>query len=78
MKLVILMLLLLLLLFFFFCRENSVCIAMSYELDGQVQFSAGTRDFSLFRSVQAGLEAHPASYPVGTGTSFTGVKAAGA
>jgi hypothetical protein len=29
-------------------------------------------------SIQAGYEAHPASYPMGTGGSFPGGKAAGA
>jgi hypothetical protein len=32
------------------------------------------RDISLLYSVQTGSEAHPASYPMGTGTNFKGVK----
>jgi hypothetical protein len=34
-------------------------------------------DFSLFRSVQTGFGAHPASYPTGTESFFPGSKAAG-
>jgi hypothetical protein len=34
--------------------------------------------FSLLHSVQTGSEAHPASYPMGTGGSFPGGKAAAA
>jgi hypothetical protein len=49
-----------------------------YGLDGWVRFPAGARDFSLLYSVQTGHEAHPASYPMGTGGSFPGGKAAGA
>jgi hypothetical protein len=42
-----------------------------------VQFQAGEKDFSLFRSVQTGYGAHLASYPMGTVGSFPGGKAAG-
>jgi hypothetical protein len=35
-------------------------------------------DFSLLHSVQTGFGAHPASYTIGTGGSFSGGKAAGA
>jgi len=34
--------------------------------------------FSSLHRVQAGSEAHPASYPMGTGDSFPGGKATGA
>jgi hypothetical protein len=34
-------------------------------------------DFSLLHRLQAGSEAHPASYPRGTGDSFSGSKEAG-
>jgi hypothetical protein len=47
-------------------RDRSVGIATGYRLDGGVQFPAGARDFSLFRSVQAGSGAHPASYKTAT------------
>jgi hypothetical protein len=43
-----------------------------------VRLSVGAGNFSLLHRVQAGSEAHPASYPVGTGDSFPGDKAAGA
>jgi hypothetical protein len=36
------------------------------------------KDFSALHSAHTDSEAHPASYPLGTGGSFTGVKAAGA
>jgi hypothetical protein len=35
------------------------------------------KDVSLLHSVQADSGAHPASYPMGTGGSFPGDKAAG-
>jgi hypothetical protein len=35
-----------------------------------VQFPAEARDFSLLHSIQTGFVAHPASYPMGTGSSF--------
>jgi hypothetical protein len=35
------------------------------------------REFTLFHSIHTSSEAHPASYPVGTGCYFSGVKAAG-
>jgi hypothetical protein len=36
---------------------------------------AGTENFSLHHCVQTGSEAHPASYPMGTRSSFPGGKA---
>jgi hypothetical protein len=41
-----------------------------------IRFPAGTRHFSL-HSVKTGSGVKPASYPVGTGGSFPGGKAAG-
>jgi hypothetical protein len=35
------------------------------------------QEFSLLQIVQNGSEAHPTSYPMGTGGSFPGGKAAG-
>jgi hypothetical protein len=35
------------------------------------------QDFSLLHNVQTGSKAHPASYPVGTGTISRGVKRPG-
>jgi hypothetical protein len=43
-----------------------------------VRFPAGARDISLLHSFQTGSGAHPASYPMGTGSCFSGGKAAGA
>jgi hypothetical protein len=42
----------------------------------RVRFPAGAGNFSLHR-VQNGSGAHPASYPMGTGSSFPGVKRPG-
>jgi hypothetical protein len=60
-------------------RDSSVGIALDYGLDergSRVRFLEGAENFSLHRRVQNGSRAHPASYPMGTGVSFTGGKAA--
>jgi hypothetical protein len=43
-----------------------------------VQFQTGANDgtFSLPLRVQADTRSHPSSYPIGTGASFSGGKAA--
>jgi hypothetical protein len=59
-------------------RDSSVGIALVYGLNdrgSRVRFPAGFENFSLHR-VQNGSGARPASYPVGTGGSFAGGKAA--
>jgi hypothetical protein len=43
----------------------------------RVQFLAGARDFSLLYHIQITSEAHPASYPIGLGALFVGVKQPG-
>jgi hypothetical protein len=43
-----------------------------------VRVPEGAGNFSLHHRVQNGSEAHPASYPMGTGSPFPGGKAAGA
>jgi hypothetical protein len=43
---------------------------------GQVRFPA-VQDFSLLHSAQTDIGAHPASYPMGTMGSFSGVKRQG-
>jgi hypothetical protein len=61
-------------------RDSSVGIAQGYGLDDRgstVRFPAGAGNFSHHR-VQNGAGAGPASYPMGTGGSFPGNKAAGA
>jgi hypothetical protein len=61
-------------------RDSSVGIAMGYGLDdrgSRVRFPAAAGNFSFHHSVQNGSGAHPASYPMGTGGSFLGGKAAG-
>jgi hypothetical protein len=62
-------------------RDSSGGIALGYGLDdrgSRVRFLAGAENFSLHHRVQNGFGAHPASYPMGTGGSFPGGKAAGA
>jgi hypothetical protein len=57
-------------------RDNSVGIATGYRPDTGVRFPAGARDFSLLYSVQMGSGARVASYWMGTGGYFPGVRAA--
>jgi hypothetical protein len=61
-------------------RDIAVHIATGYRLDGQ---GRGVRvpireGFSSLHIVQTCSGAHPASYPMDTGASFSGDKAAGA
>jgi hypothetical protein len=61
-------------------RDSSVGIALGYGPDDRgssVQFPTGAGNFSLHHRVQNGSGAYPASYPMGTGGSFPGGKAAG-
>jgi hypothetical protein len=61
--------------------DSSVDIARGYELDdrgSRVRFRAGAGNFSPHHRVQNGSGAHRASYPMDTGGSFPGGKAAGA
>jgi hypothetical protein len=61
--------------------DSSVGIALGYGLDDRgyrVRFPAEAGNFSLHHRVQNGPGARPASYPMGTGGSFPGGKAAGA
>jgi hypothetical protein len=53
-------------------RDSLVSIALGYWLD-----DAGAGNFYLRHSVQNDSGAHPASYPMGTRSSFPGGKAAG-
>jgi hypothetical protein len=58
----------------------SLFIATGYGLDDQgvgVRVPVGARIFT-FHLVQTGSWDRPASYPMGTGSSFVGGKAAGA
>jgi hypothetical protein len=55
-------------------RGSSVGRATDYG----VRIPAGAGNCSLRHRVQTGSGAHPVSYPVGTGGSFPGGKAAGA
>jgi hypothetical protein len=61
-------------------RNISVGRGTGYGLDDRmigVRFPAGTGNFSLRHRVQIGCGVHPTSYPMGTGGSFLGGKAAG-
>jgi hypothetical protein len=52
---------------------SSVGIALGYGPDdrgSRIRFPTGAGNFSLHHRVQNASEAHPASYPVGTGGSF--------
>jgi hypothetical protein len=62
-------------------RDSSLGIATGYGLDDRVigvRFPEGAGNFSLRHHVQTGSGDHPASYPMGTGGSFSPGKAAGA
>jgi hypothetical protein len=61
--------------------DISVGIALGRGLEvrgSRVRLTAGTGNFSLHHRVQNGSGTDPASYPMGTGNSSPGVKAAGA
>jgi hypothetical protein len=54
---------------------NSVSIVSDYRLDDQGSISGIGKGFFFFSlCVQTSCEAHPASYPVGIGDPFAGVK----
>jgi hypothetical protein len=58
--------------------DSSVGIATVYELDDRIWFPVGASFFSsLLHGVQTGCQDHPVSYPMATGNSFPGGKAAG-
>jgi hypothetical protein len=62
-------------------RDSSVGIATGYGPDDPmlgIRFPAGVGNFPLRFRVQPSSGAHPVSYPMGTGISFPGGKAAGA
>jgi hypothetical protein len=58
-------------------RGSSGSIVSDYGLDdraNEVRSPTGAEDFSSSPCVQTGSGAHPASYPIGTGVLFPGVK----
>jgi hypothetical protein len=63
--------------YLFYVTDRSVEIATGYGLDGRDLIPGGGKRFSLHYSVQNGLGAHPASYPICTEGSFPGGKVAG-
>jgi hypothetical protein len=59
-------------------RGSLGSIMSDYGMDDraiEVRSPAGAEDFCSIPCVQTGSEAHPASYPMGTGGSFPGGKA---
>jgi hypothetical protein len=55
--------------------DSSVGIALGYGLDSRgsmVRFPERSENFCLHRRVQNVFGVHPASYPMGTGSSFHG------
>jgi hypothetical protein len=61
-------------------HDSSVGIVLGYGLDdwgSRVRFLEGDGNFSLHHHIQNVSGAHPASYPMGTRSSFYGGKAAG-
>jgi hypothetical protein len=60
-------------------RDSAVGIATGYEAGlPRGRSSRGGKKLSLLHVVYTGSGAHPASYPMDTGGSFPGDKAAGA
>jgi hypothetical protein len=58
-------------------RDGSVGIATDYGLNDRmigVRFPAGAGNFPLHHRVQTGCGVLPASYPIGNGSCFPGVK----
>jgi hypothetical protein len=55
-------------------RNSSVGIATGWVLDGPGFIADGARDFCLLHSVLTGSGFHPASYAMGTGDCFLGIK----
>jgi len=58
--------------------HSSVSKVTDYGPDDQGSISGMGKELSLHNHVQTGSGTHPASYPMGTGYSFPGSKAAGA
>jgi hypothetical protein len=61
-------------------RDSSFGVALRYGLDdrgSRVRLPEGAGNFSLHHRVQNGSGAHPASYQIGTGGFFPGVKRPG-
>jgi hypothetical protein len=60
-------------------RGSSVGTATGYGLDDRDSIrDRVNKSFSVFHIFQTGLEAHPVSYPMGTGGHYSASKATGA
>jgi hypothetical protein len=59
-------------------RDSVIGIATGWTTEGSEFVSRYGQEFSLLRVVQTYFGVHPTSYPMGTGGSFPGDKAAGA
>jgi hypothetical protein len=57
-------------------HNSSVGVTTGYGRDGRGSIPGRDKNLSLLHSVQTGCEAKPASYPMGTRSSFPGVNAA--
>jgi hypothetical protein len=60
--------------------KGYVFSSLGYGMDDRgstIRSPAGAGNFSFHHSVQNGPGAHPASYPMGAGSSFPGSKATG-
>jgi hypothetical protein len=62
---------------FLFGRWSNSVNTVSMCCMTRAQFPAQAKDFSVSLHVQSSSGAHPASYPLGTGSSFPRCKAAG-
>jgi hypothetical protein len=57
-------------------RDSSVSVVKAYGLNGCGSIPGKCERFSLLHNVQNGSGAQPASYPMGTSSSFPGCRVA--
>jgi hypothetical protein len=55
-------------------RDSSISIVTGYGLSDRDSIPGRGRNIHLRHSAQTGSEAHPASHPMGTGSSFPRIK----
>jgi hypothetical protein len=61
----------------FSMSSYTVGLATGYRLDGRGSVPGRGTDFSILHSAHTGSGSHPASYPMGTGALFLGIKRPG-